>query len=853
MPNQSKMKVPWDAARRLRRGIMGLEAAPLPGRDALGRREVQVRQKRTALSEVPGAEHISGLTSTEVERRRARGEINRAVSPTSRPVSTILRSNIFTLFNAILAGAVLLLLLVGQVRDAILTSGLVVFSVGVSIFQEVRAKHRLDEIALLVRSSVQVIRDGRVSSIDQSEIVLGDYLLLARGDQVVADGIVMVANLLEVDESLLTGESEPVIKDQGDRVLSGSFCVAGSGVYRAEGIGGSAYAQQLAVAARMYRNPRTPTQRLVDQVLKALLVVVGGLSVLQAVVFISSGVSVVDAVRATAVIATLVPQGLLFMSTVAYSLGAVRLAQMGALVQRLNAVESLSQINVLCLDKTGTLTANRLRLRQVIALGRCRARAEKVLAAFAASFPEPNPTLRAIASALPESPHPVAVVVPFSSERRWSGITFAPPSDFGTVILGAPEVLAPRVRNAADLAQKSAELAGAGLRVLMLAQADRPISANRRSQNQDEASVLPRKLEALALVVLEEELRPQASATLAAFADAGVDIKIISGDNPQTALAVGRWVGLPSSARAVSWGDIASQPPAEVAKALEEASVFGRVSPRDKQEIVQALEAGGHYVAMIGDGVNDVLAMKQANVSVAMRSGSSATRAIADVVLLKDSFDVLPKALTEGRRIVNSMLLLVKLFLIRDVATIELILASNLLGAPFPLFPPHAAVVGFLAVGVPAVLVVAWASADVPRRQSLREIAVGVLQLGTANGLAVVSVYLLTLLGFEAGVAQARTVVVTASLLSGVLVLLLFSHPLDAPLDLVLTDRRVVALGAMIMAVYVVGLYSPTVQRLLELTPLSLPDWAVILSVVLAWFGVLRLAVRYQATGRPAL
>lgn len=796
-----------------------------------------------------GEQIIQGLSSEEVELRRAQGQVNRAVSSTSRPISSILRSNIFTLFNAILVGAMLLLLAVGQVRDAILTGGLVAFSVGVSTFQEIRAKRRLDRIALLARVPVKVIRDGQEHNVDPTDLVLGDYVKLSRGDPVVADGTLVAVDGLEVNEALLTGESEPSVKSKGDRVLSGSFCVAGSGVYVAEQVGESSYAQRLATAARAFRNPRTPTQELIDQVLRALLVVVAMLSVLQAVVSVYQGVSVVDAIRATAVIATLVPQGLLLMSTVTYSVGAVRIAQVGALVQQLNAVESLSHVNVLCLDKTGTLTTNRLRLSAIVPLNAEKRTAEEMVGAFAASFPEPSSMLSAIVSGHPSPPLPVVSMVPFSSERRWSALTFAPPCRFGTLVLGAPEALMPHLATSTGLMDKTAAFARSGQRVLLLARVPEPASAL-SGQAAKSFTQLPNDLVAQALIALEEEIRPEAGVTLAEFAGEGVGIKIISGDNPATALAIAKRVGLPPDIEAMSGAQLAALPPAEFAEALQNTTVFGRVSPEEKREMIRTLKEKGYYVAMIGDGVNDVLALKQANVGVAMRSGSAAARAVADVVLLNDSFDLLPRAVVEGRRIINSLTLLIKLFLIRDVATIELILASGLLGAPFPLLPPHAALIGFLTVGVPALLIVAWASPNVPRRQSLGQIAALVLQIGTAGALAIMSVYLLSLIGFEADVAQARTAVVTAALLSGLITLTLLWYPVYAPLSVLFSDRRVIALAATLLVVYLLVLYSPTAQRLLEIRPLSLLDWVVILPVVLLWFAILRLVVRHRVPRR---
>lgn len=795
-------------------------------------------------SSAPGALPIRGLTGEEVRRRRAQGAVNRAAPSTSRPVGDILRGNILTLFNAILAAAVVLLLAVGQLRDAFLTGSLIVFSVGASTAQEIRAKLRLEKIALLARVRVRVLRDGTEHGIDQADIVLGDFLVLSRGEPVVVDGTVVLANQLEVDESLLTGESEPVAKAVGDRILSASFCVAGSGLYVAEGIGESSYAQRLASAARTYRYQRTPTQKLLDRVLRALLVIVIAVSVLQAVGFLLQGVSVVDAIRATAVMATLVPQGLLLMSTVAYSVGALRLAQSGALVQQLSAVESLSHADILCLDKTGTLTRNRLCLRNVVPLGDRGLPVERLIGLFAASFPEPNATLQAIASSLPSEPCPIDRAVPFSSDRRWSSLTFAPPCPSGTYVLGSPDVLLMHSKGATGVAETSAKLAAAGLRVLLFA------GAPQQPPRTNGTPRLPGDLQPLAMIALEEEVRADAARTLEVLAEQGVSVKVVSGDSPQTVLAIARQVGLPSSVRAISGPELAALPPEEKAEVLDRTTVFGRISPQEKQDIIRSLETGGHHVAMIGDGVNDVLALKQANVGIAMCSGSPAARAVADIVLLNDSFDVLPKALSEGRRIINSMALLIELFLIRDAATIELILASSFVGAPFPLLPPHAALIALLTVGIPALFVVAWASSDAPRRESLGAMATVVLQIGTTGALAIMSVYGLALIGFDAGVAQARTAVVTAALISGLLVLIFLWYPLDAPLSLLLSDRRIVALAAVIFVVYLVGLHWPTWRRYFELTPLSPSNWMTILAIVLAWFGTLRLMVRYRVIER---
>lgn len=790
----------------------------------------------------PGAGSIRGLTAEEVRRRRAEGLVNRVPTTSSRPVAAILLGNLLTLFNAILVVAVVLLLAMGQVRDAVLTGGLVAFTVVVSTAQELAAKARLDRIALLARAPVRVIRDGVERRIDPGEVVLGDYLVLTRGEQAAADGHLVLADGLEMDESLLTGESEPARKRVGDPVLSGSFCVAGSGVHVAEGIGRTSYVQKLTAAGRRYRNPLTPLQRLLNRVLRVLLVVVVGLSLLQAVGFILQGEAPLTAVRATAVMVTLVPQGLLLMSTVAYSLGALRVAQRGALAQQLSAVEALSHVDLLCLDKTGTLTRNRLVLRDVVpAPGRAWQDVVGLVGAFAASSPDPTATIRALADALPTAPCEVKSAVPFSSERRWSALTFAAPCPEGTFVLGAPEVLLPRVGGAESLAAAVAEREADGQRVLLFAVAHDAEAERQR---------LPGNLQALGFVALEEELRPDAPWTLAAFAEQGVALKIISGDNPQTVLAVVRRAGLSPGTGAISGPELAKLSPRQFAETVARTTVFGRVTPQQKREIIRALKRQGRYVAMIGDGANDVLALKEADLGIAMRSGSPAARGVADLVLLNDSFAVLPSVLRAGRQIVNGIMLVLKLFLVRDVATLELVVASNFVGAPFPLLPPHAALIAFLTVGVPALFVVVWASTEALRGGSLRGAVEFVLWVGGASALATLTVYVLALAHFEVGVAEARTAVVTTALVSGLVVLLLLEHPLDAPVWQFLADRRVVALAGAMLLAYLAVLYLPAGQRYFELQPLALVDWLVALPSVAFWFGVLRLEARHHILQR---
>ncbi|MGI5837802.1 MAG: HAD-IC family P-type ATPase, partial [Chloroflexota bacterium] len=707
-------------------------------------------------------------------------------------------------------------------------------------------------LALLARAPARVIRGGVELQIDPGEIVQGDYLALERGEQVAADGHLVRADRLEIDESLLTGEAEPAEKRTGDQILSGSFCVAGSGVYVAEHVGLESYAQNITIEGRRFRSPRTPLQQMLDRVLRVLLAVIVGLSLLQIAGFVLQGAAPLDAIRATAVMVTLVPQGLLLMSTVAYSLGALRVAREGALAQILNAVESLAHVDTLCIDKTGTLTTGQLILREIMPVGfKPEASGERVaevrtlLGRYAASVADPTGTIEALAKALQASPCPVVSTVEFSSERKWSALTFAAPCQPGPFVLGAPEVLLPQVPNGTGLAETVARREAEGERVLLFA----AVPPGQTLRASDGTPRLPYGLQALAIVALEEGLRPDAPETLAAFAAQGVTLKLISGDSPKTVLALAGRAGFPAASSAISGAELSGVPPEQFSEVVERTAVFGRVTPQQKREIIRALKARGRYVAMVGDGVNDVLALKEANLGIAMRSGSSATRAAADVVLLNDSFAALPAVLQAGRQIINGLRLALRLFLVRDVATIELIVASSFVRAPFPLFPPHAALIAFLTVGLPAFFVVGWAGKS-PRAPDLRADAAFVLWVGAAYALAVLTAYMLAFTGFEADVTQARTTVVTTAVVSGLLVLLILDHPLDAPVYEYLADHKMLVLVGVLLLVYLCVLYLPPFQRYFELAPLHPFDWLVSLPPVIFWFGALRLQARYRLAQR---
>ncbi len=673
---------------------------------------------------------IRGLTEQEVIERRSRGLGNQAAPSTSRTVGDILRQNIFTSINVIIFSIAVALAVLGNIGDAITSGGLVFINSIVGIIQELRAKRQLDRIALLSRPKVLVLRRdpagddpqardvGVERAVDPSELVKDDILALYPGEQVVLDGVI-VDGIAEVDESLLTGESDLVPKKAGDRVLSGSFCVTGRAHYRAEKVGMQSYANQLAGKARAFKAVRTPLQREINFVLRLLMVIA---LVIGFMMFVSSVVNrlpTIRSVQAAAVIAGIVPNGLVMAILVAYSLGAVRIARQGALVQQTNAIESLSHVDVLCTDKTGTLTANRIHYHACIPFEIEAATLERIAADFASSATTINRTSEALIHALGGRTLPFADEAPFSSARRWSALAFDNARYRGAYVMGAPEALYDSLAVHPDaLEQRVGALARRGLRVLLFAH--RPDVLTLHDAHGSVA--LPDGLVPLGLLVFSEELRPEAKETVERFRKAGVRLKVISGDDPDTVAALARQASLPDGAKHYSGADLEKMSPAMFAQAAEEGVIFGRITPEQKERLVDALQSRGHYVAMIGDGVNDILALKKAKLGIAMQSGSSATRGVADIVLLNDSFASLAPAFTEGQRIVNGMKDIFSLFLTRCFYVAMIIVATGFVGMGFPFGPRNITLLTLLTVGIPTIALAYWSRPAQVKGKLLRSV-----------------------------------------------------------------------------------------------------------------------------------
>jgi cation-transporting ATPase E len=780
---------------------------------------------------------IQGLSESEAAARRARGLGNDVQLETSRSYVEILRQNALTFINVVLFSIGLILISMGRLGDAVVTAGLVLMNVVVGVVQEGRAKRTLDQIALLTRPQATVVRAGQARVLDPSEIVQGDVLQIGPGDQVVVDGRIVGDGRIEVDESLLTGESDLIPKRAGDEVYSGSFCVTGSAYYEAQKVGLESLANQLTAGARAFRQVKTPLQQNIDLVIRVLVFLAVQLGVLLAIAAILKDLAVVESVQVTAVIASLVPQGLFAMITLAYAMAAVRIAGKGALIQRANAVESLSNVSILCLDKTGTLTTNRIQLQELRPLGLAEAELRQLLGDYVSSASGANRTAEAIAEVYGGQARTVRAEVPFSSARKWSALAF----DDGVYVLGAPEMLQPGLSpgDAQEVREGARAWAAQGLRVLLFARA-----ADLRQGN-DGKPQLPPDLTPLGLLSFSDELRPEAQATLSGFDAAGIQLKIISGDSPHTVAALAQQAGLGTDVGVVSGLDLAEMDEEQLAQTAAEATIFGRITPQQKEHLVRLLREQGGYVAMIGDGVNDVLSLKQAHLGIAMQSGSQAARSVADIVLLDDSFAVLPAAFREGQRIVNGMQDIVRLFLTRTLYVTMLILGAAIVGVAFPVTPKHNSIMALLTVGLPTLALAAWARPDKPPPNLLRAVSHFVFPASFAVFVLALGVYLAYVQATD-DVVLARTALTTTTVLCGLALIPFVEPPTPAWVggDELSGDWRPLLLAGVMLLFYVVVMCVPTLRESFELAWLTGLDWLLIVGLVVLWGVALRFAWR---------
>lgn len=706
----------------------------------------------------------NGLTTAEVNERIAAGLSNDVPDAPVRSLADIVKANVFTPVNAIIVTLLALILIAGYSADA-LFAGVVVSNSLIGIAQELQARRTLNALAVLAAPKARVRRNGESSEIGVSGVVVDDILELASGDQVVVDGEVISALGLEIDESLLTGEADPVEKSVGSEVLSGSFVSAGSGLYRASRVGADSYAAKLSEDARRFKLAHSELRRGVNIILRWLSFIIPPIALLLLFRQLVALDLWQDALQATVAAAVaMVPDGLVLLTSLSFVAGVIALARRRALAKELASVELLARVDTLCLDKTGTITTGDISLALVEPLGSFSAEdAAEALGALVGADPAPNATLKAIGAHHPlPSDWQLSESLPFSSARKWAAASFV---DRGTYFLGAPEILFDDDDTVGR--GRAAEIASTGSRVLLVARSDQPW--NNES--------LPASVDGVALVHLQDTVRSDAPEILAFFRDQGVSLKVISGDNPATVAAVARRAGIDGADSFVDARTLPTEPE-NLADVLESGTVFGRVTPQQKRAMVHALQARGRTVAMTGDGVNDVLALKDADMGIAMGTGSSSTRAVAQLVLLNDKFSTLPRVLAEGRRVINNIERVANLFITKAAYAVLLTALASIIGAPFPFLPRQLTLIGTFSIGVPGFFLALAPNDALVRPGFLRRVLRFSLPAGFIAGAVTYGAYEIVRRLDGVSLAEARTAS-TAILLAIVLVILvLVSLPL---------------------------------------------------------------------------
>jgi len=690
---------------------------------------------------------IPGLTDAEVAQRVAAGNSNAVRERATRSVADIVRANVFTRINAILGVLLLIVLATGSVINGMFGLLIIANSV-IGMVQEIRAKHTLDRLAIVGQAKPLVRRQSGTCTLSPAEVVLDDIIELGPGDQVVVDGEIVEEANLEIDESLLTGEADPISKATGDAVMSGSFVVAGAGAYRATRVGPEAYAAKLAEEASKFTLVKSELRNGINRILQFItyLLVPAGLLTIYTQLFTTHAGWRESVLRTVGAVVPMVPEGLVLMTSVAFAVGVIRLGQRRCLVQELPAIEGLARVDMVCADKTGTLTENGMRVADVEELDAQPGTVADVLASLAAADPRPNASMQAIADAYSDPPGWIATATaPFKSATKWSGVSYR---DHGNWVIGAPDVLL----DASTAPAAQAERIGArGLRVLLLGTGDVAV-------DHPEA---PGRVAPVALVVLEQKVRPDARETLNYFAAEGVSLKVISGDNAVSVGAVAGQLGLHGETM-----DARQLPtePAELAAALESYTTFGRVRPDQKRAIVHALQSHGHAVAMTGDGVNDVLALKDADIGVAMGAGSPASRAVAQIVLLDNRFATLPYVVGEGRRVIGNIERVANLFLTKTVYSVllallvgtECLLSKVVKADPllYPFQPIHVTIAAWFTIGIPSFILSLAPNNERAHPGFVRRVLTSALPAGLIVGVATFVSYLVAYHGRHATFQQ---------------------------------------------------------------------------------------------------
>ena len=774
---------------------------------------------------------LTGLNLTEVTQRMDDGRVNRDTSRQRSDLDVAL-SNIFTYFNSVLFGLIGILLVLAiteqktdHLQDAAFVGIVVLTNVLVGTLQELRATRKLRQLVALTAPTATVVRDGNEHTVLATDVVQDDLVLLRAGDQVVADGPI-VWQEAELDESILTGESQSVRRGPGDRLESGAFCVGGACYYRAEAVGDQSRAVQETRDARQLKRTETPLQLRFKRILGGLMVGTVILGVLILISFLISGREFDEAVKATIATATsVVPEGLMLGFTVAFAVGALRVSRMGAIVQDNTAVEALNYLDIICLDKTGTITANRLRVDDVRWAPNARALAGW-LGAFSQLTAANNKTAEALEAAFTAQSNGAELIVeePFNSERRWSAARLRIGDEERVFILGAPERLLQSVGASDDSARSELlaeyeRAARLGLRGIVFAEA--------AAMPDPQADELP-ATRVVALITVADELRDEIAGAFHMMDELGIEPKIISGDNPETVSALVQQLGIELSGGLITGAELESLSDAELAEAVERTSVFGRIAPQQKERLVATLQANGHYVAMVGDGANDVRALRQADVGVAMESGASTARGVAQIVLRNDSFEALVKGVGVAQNVLGNASQLSKLFVTKSFYAFLIIFISNMMSLDFPFLPRHGSLTALFTLGVPAVFITLTKPPRAAGHDFLTSTMRFAIPASLALAISAVAVHLLTEGILGRPVEDARTLVSTTIGIVGLAYMVEVIGYQGASRDQLMRPAMVTFFGIALLGAFILTLYTPPLRSFFDFSPLSAAEWAII-------------------------
>lgn len=764
---------------------------------------------------------VFGLTDSQVKERIKRGEVNILQKAPSKTFAQIIRSNFFTMFNAlnlVLAAAVIF---AGSPKNAIFAGVIIVNSL-IGVIQEVKAKNIIEKLSVISEAHCNVIRNGVKKSIGIEEIVKDDIVFLTTGDQILADGKLVKSSEIEVDESMLTGEADPIYKKIDDHMLSGSFITAGEGYMKVTKVGANTYSSKLADEARKFKITNSELQNATNKILKVLLIMIVPIGILLAVsqlVFIKMGIKAAILGTVSGIIG-MVPEGLVLLTSATFIVAIIKLSKYDTLVQELSATEVLARVDVLCVDKTGTITEGKLNLVGVEDLSKEYSKEEidEILATVAHELPSKNPTQQAILDKYEEKPNfEILEKMPFSSKRKWGGLII---KDKGTFILGAPEIV--MGDSYSEIKEMVDEEAKKGRRVLALAKTGMK-------------TVKVEKLfdtKPLALILIEDIIRKEAPETLKYFNEEGVAVKVISGDNPVTVSAVAQRAGVFEAEKYI---DARELPDSEegLKEAMDKYTVFGRVTPHQKKAFVKALQAKGHTVAMTGDGVNDVLALKEADCGIAMANGSDATKSVAQLVLMTSNFNALPKVVAEGRQQINNLERVAQLFLSKTTYSIILAVVFSLLMMPFPIDPIQLSLIGSCAIGIPALFLAVLPNSNRVKKGFLGRILTASIPNGILISIFVTGTFLIS---YHSGVSLEKSQTLAVLMLAGVSIIILFK------VSLPLTPFKV-ALGLIMSGIIILAFVTPIGRTIFSLSKINLHEWLISGAVIVASIPVLAIVV----------